>query len=139
MQNVSTEIREFVLMRNDIKNKQQTAKRILDFFLNLESHIIGKSEQDWDRSFDLFTAQGYALLKICEFPSKNAQSYAFRRLMLQERPADSHSHTILMNIQSPEDEINIEVEQVPSNLFRRSNKRPIIFSSGASSWTTAKP
>jgi hypothetical protein len=35
MQNISCEIREFILMRKDMINKEIAAKKILDFFLRI--------------------------------------------------------------------------------------------------------
>ena len=33
------------MMREDVKNKEKIAKKILDFFLKLESKLTGKSSQ----------------------------------------------------------------------------------------------
>jgi hypothetical protein len=35
MQNIACEIREFILMRKDVINKEIFAKKILDFFLRI--------------------------------------------------------------------------------------------------------
>jgi hypothetical protein len=39
------------MSNKNIKNKDQTAKRILDFFLNIESKLKKKNDREWDHAF----------------------------------------------------------------------------------------
>lgn len=45
MQNISCQIRQFVMMNEKIKNKDQIARRILDFFLKIEEKLIKKTDK----------------------------------------------------------------------------------------------
>lgn len=43
MQNISSEIRQFVMMNQKVKNKEQVAKKILDFFLKIQGKLANKT------------------------------------------------------------------------------------------------
>jgi len=53
MQNISSQIRQFVMIKDHLSDKETLAKNLLDFFLKLESKIHIKNDSNWDKMFNL--------------------------------------------------------------------------------------
>jgi hypothetical protein len=81
----------------------------LDHFLRLESQVLTKSTSEWDRALELSKTIGYALLRICHFPTHHFYLYAFNKIKYLTIDLPT---TLYTQISDMTDYESIEVEEV---------------------------